>query len=208
VSLAGFPGLAITTLLAYLVGGLPFGYLFVRFSLGQDVRKMGSGNIGATNVHRTAGRKAGFIVLMLDILKGLCAVWFAAVLAQGDDVALALAIVAVMLGHCYPLFLRFKGGKAVACFIGAFLFVAPLALFPAAAIFVLVVALSRYISLGSVIGVAVFPVFLWLINRPSLPILLASVFAALLIIYRHKGNIDRLRTGTENVFSLKGGTVR
>lgn len=189
---------------AYLIGGLPFGYWFVRLRSGKDIRAMGSGNIGATNVHRTMGGKAGVIVLLLDIAKGFIGVWIAGASTHNDPLALALAIVAVMLGHCYPVFLGFKGGKAVACFIGAFLYAAPLPLLATLAFFVIVVALKPYVSLGSVLAAAVFPVFFWLISRPPVPLLIASAFAALLIIYRHKANISRLRSGTEHPFSLKG----
>ncbi|MCU1294963.1 MAG: acyl-phosphate glycerol-3-phosphate acyltransferase [Bryobacterales bacterium] len=195
-------------LLAYFIGGLPFGYLFVRFSLGKDVRTLGSGNIGATNVHRTAGRKAGLIVLLLDILKGFISVWLTAVISHGDPLVLGLAIVAVMLGHCYPVLLRFKGGKAVACFIGAFLYVAPAALLATTVVFVLVVAGTKFISLASIVGALVFPLFFWLIYHPAEPILITTIVAALLIVYRHQANISRLLSGTENVFSLKGGTAR
>ncbi|HEY3936397.1 MAG TPA: glycerol-3-phosphate 1-O-acyltransferase PlsY [Bryobacteraceae bacterium] len=194
----------ISTLLAYFLGGLPFGYWFVRLSSGQDIRTMGSGNIGATNVHRTAGKKAGLIVLFLDILKGFLAVWIASLLTHGNVLALALAAAAAMLGHCYPLLLRFKGGKAVACFIGAFAFITPLPLLATTLVFVAVVALSKYISLGSILGALVFPLLVWLLQRPPRDILLASIFAAALIIYRHQGNISRLRRGKEPTFSLKG----
>ncbi|HEX4770407.1 MAG TPA: glycerol-3-phosphate 1-O-acyltransferase PlsY [Bryobacteraceae bacterium] len=197
-----------TTLLAYLIGGLPFGYLFVRFTLGKDVRTMGSGNIGATNVHRSAGGKAGVIVLFLDIAKGFLGVLLASLVTHGNDLAISFAIVAVMLGHCYPVFLHFRGGKAVACYIGAFLFAAPLALFAVSALFVLIVALTRFISLGSILGAAAFPFFLWFIYKPSPALLCASIFAAILITYRHRGNIERLRTGTESIFSFKGGSAR
>lgn len=192
-----------STALAYLIGGLPFGYLFVRFSLGKDVRTMGSGNIGATNVHRTAGKKAGVIVLILDIVKGLLAVWLASVITHDNVVGLALAAVFVMVGHCYPLFLGFKGGKAVACFIGAFLYLAPIALLITLLIFVIIVALSKYISLGSIIAALLFPVVMWFVQHPPKPLLYAAVFSALLIVYRHRANIGRLIRGTENVFSLK-----
>ncbi len=195
--------LILSTVFAYLIGGLPFGYLFVRFSLGKDVRTMGSGNIGATNVHRTAGRKAGIIVLLLDIVKGSVAIWLAAVLTHGNALALALAAAAVMIGHCYPVFLRFKGGKAVACFIGAFLYLAPVSLLITVAIFVVVVALSKYISLGSIVAVILFPLVLWLVQRPSEALLAAAIFSAVLIVYRHRANIERLIQGKENVFSLK-----
>lgn len=168
---------------------------------------MGSGNIGATNVHRSAGKKAGFIVLFLDILKGVLALWSAAWLTENSPLGLGMATVAVMLGHCYPVFLGFKGGKAVACFVGAALYIAPWALLATAVIFVAVVALSKYISLGSILGAIIFPIAYWLIYRPAPELLIAFSVAGLLVIYRHKANIQRLRTGTENLFSLKGKTA-
>jgi glycerol-3-phosphate acyltransferase PlsY len=196
--------LAAAALLAYLIGGLPFGYWFVRCSLGKDIRSMGSGNIGATNVHRSAGKKAGFIVLFLDILKGFIALWVAAVITDNTASGLALATVAVMLGHCYPIFLGFKGGKAVACFVGATLYLAPLAILATALIFVSIVVLSKYISLASILSALLFPAIYWALYRPARELLIAAIVAGLLIVYRHKANIQRLRTGTENVFSLKG----
>lgn len=199
--------LACSALLAYILGGLPFGYWFMRVAYQKDIRTMGSGNIGATNVHRTAGRKAGIVVLLLDICKGLLAVWMAARLSHDDPRALGLAAVAVMLGHCYPIFLRFRGGKAVACFIGAFLYLAPLALLAVALIFVAVVALTRYISLASIVGALLFPLAAWLIAHSPQPILLASIAAAVLIVYRHKANIARLHAGAEHRFSSKGGKL-
>ena len=192
-------------MLAYLIGGLPFGYWFVRLVFGKDIRTMGSGNIGATNVQRTAGSKAGVIVLVLDIFKGLLAVLLADFMTRHNDAGIALSAVAVMLGHCYPVFLGFKGGKAVACFIGVFLYLAPLALAAITVVFVATVALSKHISLGSIVGAALFPLALWLIQRPPQPILLAAIASAVLIILRHQANIERLRRGEEHVFSLKGG---
>jgi glycerol-3-phosphate acyltransferase PlsY len=190
--------------IAYFVGGLPFGYWFVRLTLGSDIRTMGSGNIGATNVQRTAGSKAGVVVLLLDIAKGLLAVWLGSALTGNRPLGMAVAAVAVMLGHCYPALLRFKGGKAVACFVGAFLYIAPLAVLAVVPVFVVTAWLSRHISLGSLVGAIVFPVFVWWIQRPPESILVASVMAAALILYRHKANITRLRQGTESVFSFKG----
>jgi glycerol-3-phosphate acyltransferase PlsY len=188
-----------------LIGGLPFGYWFVRLSSGKDIRTLGSGNIGATNVHRTQGGKAGVIVLLLDILKGFLAVLLSAWIAPANATALALAAALVMLGHCYPVFLRFKGGKAVACFIGAFLYIAPLSLALVLLIFIAIVAIWPYVSLGSIVAAAIFPLFFWLLYRPAPVLLGAAIFCGLLIIYRHKGNIERLRSGRESVFSLKGG---
>lgn len=199
--------LLLITVVAYLIGGLPFGYWVVRLTAGQDIRTLGSGNIGATNVHRSVGQKAGFTVLVLDILKGFVAVYLAALVTQRDSFAVALAVAAVMLGHCYPVFLRFKGGKAVACYIGAALYVAPLALLSVAVVFLAIVGLTRFISLGSIVGALLLPVCIWLLYAPASSILIAFAFAALLIVYRHKGNIDRLRKGRENEFSLKGKTA-
>ncbi len=196
--------LAALTVLAYLIGGLPFGYWFVKLRLGKDIRTMGSGNIGATNVHRTAGGKAGFFVLLLDILKGMGAVYLAAVATHHDSLAEALAAGAVVVGHCYPVFLKFKGGKAVACFIGAFGFISPLSLLLTAVGFFIAAGTSRFISLGSIVGAALFPLLFWMVDRPPAPLLYASIFAALLIIYRHKGNIVRIRSGTESSFSFRG----
>lgn len=196
--------IALSTLLAYLIGGLPFGYWFVKLTMGSDIRTMGSGNIGATNVQRNAGTKAGLVVLALDILKGYLAVWLAGAMNHQDASAMALAACAVMLGHCFPVFLGFKGGKAVACFIGAFAVISLLPLLAVIAVFILTVALSRFISLGSIVGAMAFPILVWVIERPAMPIFWAALFAAVLVIYRHKGNIARLRAGTENVFSFKG----
>ena len=196
--------IVLTTVLAYLLGGLPFGYWFVRLSTGKDIRTMGSGNIGATNVHRTSGGKAGIIVLLLDILKGFLAVLIAAVVNGKDPNALALAVVAVVLGHCYPVFLHFKGGKAVACFVGAFLYVAPLALGITTVVFVAVFALTRYVSLASILSALLFPLILWRLESYPLSILLAGTATSLLIVLRHRANIERLLHGKEHVFNLKG----
>jgi glycerol-3-phosphate acyltransferase PlsY len=113
-----------------------------------------------------------------------------------------------MLGHCYPVFLRFKGGKAVACYVGAALYLAPFALLVTVVVFVAVVALSKYISLASIVAALVFGFIYWAIYRPVPELLVATVAAGLLVVYRHKGNIERLRAGKENVFSLKGGKAR
>jgi glycerol-3-phosphate acyltransferase PlsY len=199
--------LAAAALLAYLIGGLPFGYWFVRFSLGKDIRTMGSGNIGATNVHRSAGKKAGFVVLALDILKGFLALWVAAVVTDNSALALAIATVAVMLGHCFPVFLHFRGGKAVACFVGAALYLAPWALLIMVFVFVAIVAFGKYISLASILSALILPAVYWAVYRPVPELLTATILAGLLIVYRHKSNIQRLREGKENVFSLKGKTV-
>lgn len=193
-------GLAVVA--AYLIGGIPFGYLLVKWKTGGDVRASGSRNIGATNVLRTTGRALGIATLLLDIAKGFCAVWLAARLTAGAPLSLGAAAVAVMLGHIFPVFLRFQGGKAVASYVGAFLYLAPLPLALVLVLFILVVAHTRFVSLGSITGAAVFPLIWWLVRHPPLSLLLASVVAGGLVIWRHKGNLARLRAGTENVLSF------
>jgi len=186
--------------LAYLLGAIPFGYLLVKWKTGGDVRASGSGNIGATNVLRTTGRAAGIATLLLDIGKGYLAVWIAGRLGSRDPLWMSLAALAVMGGHAYPVFLRFRGGKAVASFIGAFLCLTPLALAAVLVVFVGVVGWTRYISLGSIVGAATFPLAVWLILQPAAPVMAAAVVAGAFIIYKHRENIRRLRDGQEHVF--------
>lgn len=195
---------ALALLIAYLLGAVPFGYLLVRLKTGQDVRTMGSGNIGATNVLRTTGRWPAILVLLLDIAKGFFAVWFAGALLDQAPLGMSAAVLAVVAGHAFPVFLKFRGGKAVASCVGAFLYLAPLALLVALAAFVLVVARSRYISLGSISAAATLPLAVWLVNRPDWVITAAGALAGGFIIWRHRENIQRLRAGTENVFRLGG----
>jgi glycerol-3-phosphate acyltransferase PlsY len=189
---------------AYLLGAIPFGYLLVKLRTGQDVRASGSGNIGATNVLRTTGRAAGVATLALDIGKGYLAVWLASLLTQGSALWMSLAALAVMAGHAFPVFLRFRGGKAVASCVGAFLCLSPLPLAVSLVIFVVTVAVTRYISLGSVLAAGCLPLAVWLISHPPLPVLAAALVAGAFIIWRHKSNLQRLRAGTEHVFSFTG----
>lgn len=189
---------------AYLLGGVPFGYLLVRLKTGQDVRDMGSGNIGATNVLRTTGRAFGILTLLLDIAKGWFAVWMTGRLVNNDPAWMAAAGVAVVLGHAFPIFVKFQGGKAVASFVGVALALAPLALLAVVVIFVLVVAKTRFISLGSILGAALFPLAVWLLYHPRWQVMLAVTFCGFFIVWRHNANIDRLRAGTENVFRFGG----
>jgi len=188
--------------IAYLLGGIPFGYLLVKLSTGRDVRASGSGNIGATNVLRTTGRAAGIATLLLDIGKGYLAVWLAGRLAAGDAGWMAAAALAVMIGHAYPVFLHFRGGKAVATFVGAWLCLTPLPLAATLAVFVIMVAWTRHVSLGSIVGAVTFPLAVWLIAHPPLAVVAAAVLSGALIIIRHRENIARLRAGTESVFSF------
>jgi glycerol-3-phosphate acyltransferase PlsY len=198
----GLVGVAI----AYLLGSIPFGYLIVRLKTGGDIRSAGSGNIGATNVLRTTGRAAGVVTLLLDFGKGYLAVWLTSRVSGGDAVWTSLAAVAVILGHAYPVFLGFKGGKAVASTVGAFLFLTPPAIAAVMVVFVVAVTLTRYISLGSVLAAGLFPLAVYLIAHPPIPVIFASLFAGAFIVYRHRENLLRLREGTERVLSLKGRT--
>lgn len=191
-------------LTAYLLGGIPFGYLLVKLKTGEDVRAKGSGNIGATNVLRTTGRAIAVVTLLLDIAKGFFAVWFAAWLTNDSPEWMSAAALAVMAGHAYPVFLKFQGGKAVASFIGAFLYLTPIPLAACLVVFVIVVSATRYISLGSIVAAGSLPFAVWMILHPPGAVLLASVVAAVFIIYRHKANIGRIRAGNENVFRFGG----
>jgi acyl phosphate:glycerol-3-phosphate acyltransferase len=194
----------LAVVIAYVLGAIPFGYLVVKFSTGKDVRAAGSGNIGATNVLRTSGKGPAVITLLLDIAKGFGAVWIAAALTESTPASAplwtSLAALAVMAGHAYPVFLRFQGGKAVASFIGAFLYLTPAPMLTALLLFVLVVAGTRYISAGSVIAAGTFPLGVWLILHPPVEVLLASAIAAVFIVVRHKANLERIHAGNERVF--------
>jgi glycerol-3-phosphate acyltransferase PlsY len=188
--------------IAYLAGAIPFGYVLVKWKTGADVRAAGSGNIGATNVLRTTGRAAGIATLLLDIAKGYFVVWIAGRLTEQDPLWMSAAALAVMAGHAYPVFLRFRGGKAVASFLGAFLCLTPGALAAECVVFVVVTVWTRHISLASIILAATLPLAVWLFLKPPLPVLGAAIIAGAFVIYRHSSNIQRLRSGTEHVFSF------
>lgn len=187
--------------IAYLLGAIPCGFLLVKFTKGEDVRASGSGNIGATNVLRTTGRAAGVITLLLDIAKGLAAVWLASWLTDAAPQWTSLAALAAMAGHAYPVFLKFQGGKAVATFIGAFALLTPLPLAATLVLFLATVAVTRHISAGSILAAAAFPFGVWMILHPPYQITVAAFVAGAFVIYRHRANWQRLRAGTENVFS-------
>jgi glycerol-3-phosphate acyltransferase PlsY len=187
-------------LIAYLIGSVPFGFILAKFTTGQDVRTQGSGNIGATNVLRTAGRAAGIATLVLDIGKGALAVWIAGLLTDNAPGWMADAALAVMAGHSFPIFLKFKGGKAVATFIGAFGYLMPVPLLASLVVFLITVAATKYISAGSVMAAASFPVGVWLILHPTLTEMVVSLIAAGFIVYRHKANMERIHAGKEPAF--------
>ena len=192
----------LAVVLAYVLGAIPFGYLLVKLTTGHDIRTSGSGNIGATNVLRTTGRAAGITTLLLDIAKGYLAVWLAGRLTHGSELWMSAAALAVMAGHAFPVYLKFKGGKAVASGVGAFLCLTPLPLATVMVVFVVTVAVTRYISLGSILSAGSLPLAVWLISHPPLPVVAAALAAGIFIIWRHKSNIERLRAGNEHVFSF------
>jgi len=189
-------------IVAYFIGGIPFGYLLVRWRTGEDVRATGSGNIGATNVLRSSGRALGVATLLLDIAKGWVAVWLMSKYGSAEPLWTSLAAIAVILGHAFPAVLKFKGGKAVASFVGAFAYLAPLPLLAITIVFVLVVAVTRFISLGSIVGAGLFPFAVWMIDHPATPLVASSLAGGVFIIWRHSANIGRLRAGIENVFTF------
>ena len=184
--------------LAYLIGSIPFGYLIVRGKIGADIRQTGSGGTGATNVSRRAGKVAGVVTLVLDALKGSAAVFIAARLTHSDWI-IAAAAIAVLIGHIFPVWLGFRGGKGVATGAGVFLVLAPVALLCAGFLFLAVVFLTRYVSLASMVAAAAIPLFVWLLSD-SQPLLIAAILDALLIVFAHRGNIGRLVQGTESRF--------
>lgn len=192
----------LTLIAAYLIGGIPFGYLLVRWRTGQDVRTQGSGNIGATNVLRTTGKTLGIITLLLDIGKGALAVWLMDRVTDDDPMWMSLAALAVILGHAFPVFLKFQGGKAVASFVGAFMYLTPAPLFAIVILFVAVLSVTKYVSLASMIGALLFPLACWLLVQPPPPVMVAAIIGGAFIIWRHRANWDRLRAGSENVLSF------
>ena len=201
--------LLIIAALSYLLGSIPFGYLLVRIFRGEDVRKSGSGNIGATNVSRKSPL-LGALTLLLDALKGSAAVALSYVVADHTVVIpsleqSALAALFAVLGHMFPVWLKFRGGKGVATGLGAFVLIAPKAVLISVVIFMAVIAILRYVSLGSIVAVAVFPVMAWLMGQFHIsPAALALIsLASLLIIVKHRDNIHRLLTGTENRIGVK-----
>jgi glycerol-3-phosphate acyltransferase PlsY len=188
---------------AYLLGAVPFGYLTFRLLRGKDIRAEGSGNIGAANVTRSAGLAAGAATLVLDFAKGYLAVFAAARLAEGDSWVAAAAGLAAVLGHVFPVYLRFRGGKGVATAAGVFGALAPRPVLLALLVFVIVFAAFRYVSLASIAGAGAVPVWMLLLGVSSRPALLSACATALLIIARHYSNIRRLLAGTEHRLQFK-----
>jgi acyl phosphate:glycerol-3-phosphate acyltransferase len=193
---------------AYLLGSIPFGLLFGKLFGGADVRKTGSGNIGATNVARVAGPLAGILTLSLDAAKGALAVVLAARLTNESATWMMIAGLCVLAGHCFPIWLGFHGGKGVATAAGVFVVLCPLAFLGAAILFVLVVLYWRFVSLGSISAAAAMPMLIYFFwaphHAPPHPITFGTLAAALLIVYKHDSNIQRMVQGDEPRFSFRG----
>jgi len=188
----------LTTLIAYLLGSIPFGYLIVRWQKGIDIRTTGSGGTGATNVMRNLGIAGFAATFVLDFAKGYAAIWITSRLTGGDPNWIAAAAVAAIAGHIFPVWLRFHGGKGVATGVGVFVALAPIPMAFVVVIFLVVLATWRYVSLGSIVASAAFPALVYLLNHPATAIVLGAAGAAVLVIASHHANIRRLLHGTEN----------
>jgi len=196
---------------AYLLGSIPFGYLIVRVKEGGDIRQTGSGGTGATNVSRRVGKVAGVMTLLLDGLKGSAAVLLAIWILGSSEQRFtqwwgAAAAVAVILGHIFPVWLKFRGGKGVAAGVGTFLVLMPGVVLVAALFFVTIVLVTRYVSLGSIVAALAIPLLVWLQHvfvRPLSnfgPAMTVAVASAFLIVWAHRENISRLVQGRERKF--------
>src|SRR5271168_5056317 len=192
---------------AYFLGAIPFGLLLGKFFGVTDVRKAGSGNIGATNVSRVAGPVAGILTLVLDAAKGSVAVVVAARATNDSSMWMMIAGFLALLGHCYPVWLRFKGGKGVATAAGVFLALCPWAMLGALLLFILVVFFWRFVSLGSIAAAAAIPLLMYLLwapgHAPPHSVTFGSLAIALLVIYKHDANIQRLVQREEPKFSFR-----
>ncbi len=196
----------ISILFSYLVGAIPFGLLLSR-GTGVDIRKQGSGNIGATNVARLLGRKLGILTLLLDVLKGFVPIWLAGRFLVADphhNLVVALCGAATVLGHMFPVYLGFRGGKGVATGLGVFLYLEPLAVLYSLLVFVTAVVLSGFVSLGSLLAALSFPLWLYLLGTPAWTLWLAG-FVVIMIWIKHHENIRRLLNGTEKSWKKKNG---
>jgi len=189
--------IVVLIVLAYILGSVPSGYVLGKLA-GIDVRAVGSGNIGAANVTRAVGKWQGALTLIADATKGFVPV-SVAILLPLDPLAIALTAVAAFLGHLYPLFLKFQGGKGVATAMGGLLAIAPVATLVLLAFFALVILCSRIVSLGAMAAAVATPLVLWLFYQPPAIIGMGFFFAAMIVL-RHRGNIERLRAGTEPRF--------
>ncbi|NLM53249.1 MAG: glycerol-3-phosphate 1-O-acyltransferase PlsY [Firmicutes bacterium] len=186
---------------AYLLGSIPFGYLAGKLLKGIDIRQYGSGNIGTTNIHRILGLKPAIIVLILDVAKGLLPVLLARYFTDSTTLHLVTGFAAIV-GHNWPLFLKFRGGKGIATSIGVFIGLAPLVLLIGCIVGGLVIAVTRYVSLGSIIGALSAPIAMIILDMPPVYIFF-GIIICIMVIWRHRENIVRLLNGTENKLGTK-----
>jgi acyl phosphate:glycerol-3-phosphate acyltransferase len=186
---------------SYLIGSIPFSYLVARLFGVGDVRRVGSGNVGATNVMRSAGRTAGILAFVLDAAKGAAATFLACRLAPGD-VTPSLAAIAAVLGHVFPVWLRFRGGKGVATGVGVFFPLAPLAAGLSLVVFGATLALSRYVSVSSILAAASLPIMAALSGEPA-AVSLAAAACVAVIVWKHRPNLVRLAAGSERRLGRK-----
>lgn len=204
---AGAPSLWGLVVLGYLLGSIPFGYLLVRLTGGGDIRHLGSGNIGATNVARTSGWSVGVGTLLLDVAKGFLAVWLTQHFTGGNIRFMMYAGLAAILGHVFPVWLKFSGGKGVATALGVFLAICWPATAAAVLLFLLVTLFWRFVSLASISAAAALPLLVYLLYAPShappTAISASTLLAAVVVIVKHRDNIERLLAGTEPRFELR-----
>lgn len=198
--------LLIIPVASYLLGSIPFGVLLTRLFGGGDVRKVGSGNIGATNVARAAGPVAAILTLLCDFAKGAVPVWLAGRVSNESATWMMIAALAALLGHCFPIWLGFRGGKGVATAAGAFLALCPPALLGSVMLFLIVLFFWRYVSLASISAAAAMPLLIYLLwaphHAPPLVVTFGALAAAVIIIYKHDANIQRLVQDEEPKFSV------
>jgi len=180
--------------LCYLLGAIPFSYLFVRILKGFDIRKHGSGNVGSTNVLRTAGKGVAVAALAGDLLKGVLAVWLG--LHFGGEILASICAIAAVVGHCWSAYLGFKGGKGVATTAGVILYLMPKILLLLLIVFIVIVAISRYVSLASISVAVLLPLMVYIFDKPN-HLLIMSVMLTILVIFQHRENITRLWNGIE-----------
>jgi acyl phosphate:glycerol-3-phosphate acyltransferase len=190
----------ITAIASYLLGSIPFGYVLVRVFRRQDIRQTGSGNIGATNVSRTSP-VLGVLTLLLDAAKGMAAVTLTRFLFPGRTSLLGLAALLAIVGHMFPLWLKFRGGKGVATGLGAFAVIVPKTVLAMIGLFVALFLAFRYVSLASILTAALFPLLAWLLHPHNSPQMMAAIVASsVLIVAKHHENLRRLFAGTEPRF--------
>jgi glycerol-3-phosphate acyltransferase PlsY len=210
----------IVAAVSYLLGSIPFGYVLVKLFRGQDIRETGSGNIGATNVARSGAKGLGLATLVLDAAKGLLAVFLAYLLAHYKEICatgdvclpalrlMATAALAAVLGHIFPVWLKFKGGKGVATALGVLILLCPKAVPIALAVFVVVVAATRYVSLGSILGAISAPIAAYLLGTRDWQILAPVAIISIVVVAKHHQNIGRLLAGTESRFGASKNSAQ